>query len=388
MQKLKNTILLFIILISIALVPTKKTDAQWFDVVQLPKELAADTIAFAVANQMISQFAAQTVNWINSGFQGNPSFVTDPGRFFLGIADNQVSRFLSGTALNSLCSPFDARVRIALARNYIQTTNTGVTSCSLSRIRDNYDAFIQDFNQGGWEGWFELTQNDANNAYGAYLSSQNMIYTSIGAQQKEYENQLDWGRGFLSFQRCEEVNEGGYGGVDCEIATPGSVIEENLNKALGVGQDRVMVADEINEVISALANQLVARALSSSGLLGSSAPSDDYLTGATTTPTRPPGSEGGTMTCNDDQTECEILITQPEPAEEPTICEIITRAVVTLQGQVTRLERELRELEILGCLPFDSQCRDNLRDKRDDVDDARSNLGLQLANALRNGCPL
>ena len=55
----------------------------------------------------------------------------------------------------------------------------------------------------------------------------------------------------------------------CVISTPGKVISEQLNKALGAGQDQLVAADEINEVISALIGQLANQALmGTAGLLG------------------------------------------------------------------------------------------------------------------------
>ncbi|MEK7462056.1 MAG: hypothetical protein AAB618_00570 [Patescibacteria group bacterium] len=55
----------------------------------------------------------------------------------------------------------------------------------------------------------------------------------------------------------------------CVISTPGKVISEQLNKALGAGQDSLVAADEINEVISALLGQIANQALTgAAGLLG------------------------------------------------------------------------------------------------------------------------
>lgn len=55
----------------------------------------------------------------------------------------------------------------------------------------------------------------------------------------------------------------------CVISTPGKVISEQINKALGAGQDSLVAADEINEVISALLGQIANQALTgAAGLLG------------------------------------------------------------------------------------------------------------------------
>ncbi len=191
--------------LSLFLLFPSEAKAQYVDLVQSVKEYVADPLAWAVANKVIEGVTAQTVNWINSGFQGNPAYVTNPGQFFLNVADNQASNFLSSTALNQLCSPFKAQVRLALVRNYLRDNQN--FSCTLSKISNNYDQFINDFNQGGWDGWFEMTQNDQSNPYGAYLQTQNALATNIGNAQENYKDQLNWGRGFLSFEKCKSGTE-------------------------------------------------------------------------------------------------------------------------------------------------------------------------------------
>ncbi len=244
------------------------------------KEYGLDTAAFLAINGIIKKITAQTVNWINSGFKGNPAYVQNPRQFFLGIADDQVSNFLSETNLSQLCTPFKANVRIALVKNYLSETNNKVYSCTLSRIANNYDGFMQDFSQGGWDSWYEVTQNDQNNPYGSYLDAQSKLNVEIGSKQTKYQKQLDWGKGVLSFERCKEENiitqedvdagyaEEGYAVGDCyddgtgdnmETVTPGGVIETQLNKVLGTGVSRIEVGDEINEIINALLSQLTNR---------------------------------------------------------------------------------------------------------------------------------
>jgi hypothetical protein len=45
------------------------------------KETVADGIAWAVAKLVVREMTTSIVNWINSGFKGNPAFVTDLGGF-------------------------------------------------------------------------------------------------------------------------------------------------------------------------------------------------------------------------------------------------------------------------------------------------------------------
>ena len=213
-------------------------------------------------------------NWINSGFQGGPAFVTDLKGFLLDIADAETAYFIEGTALEALCSPWRLDIKIALAMRQATPFEREVR-CTLSDIVANMDDFINgDFSQGGWAGWFELTTKPQNNPYGLYLIAASELDQRIaGAQQRETKL-LDWGNGFLSYKKCHTIRAAGpvQPGApvpveeDCEIVTPGTVIEEQLNNVLYSGQRRIEVADEFNEMVSALLNQLLQRLFG--GLLG------------------------------------------------------------------------------------------------------------------------
>ena len=281
------------------------------------KTFVIDPAARIILKTIIKKLTAQTVNWINNGFDGNPAFVSDPGQFFLDVGDTTASRFLSGTKLNTLCSPFKAQVRLALVKNYLNETSGQNFSCSLSKIKDNFDAFTQDFTQGGWDGWFEMTQTTSGNPYGAYFAAQQQLSIDVGTQKNKYQKQLDLGRGFLSFEKCKKGTEytqaqantlngavnnlpqstnNSYGNLpalpgattpnsttsstpvssdfkvgDCdpknkETVTPGSVIETQLQGALGTDLKQLELAKSVDEIASALITQLFSRVLSSTGL--------------------------------------------------------------------------------------------------------------------------
>jgi len=300
-QKIISATLIFSFLLPLIFLGSfKKTNAQWVvidpahigvstanvstNVSRSIKEYVADALAYMVPKIILRRLTAQTVNWINSGFKGNPAFITNPGQFFLDVGDQITSDFLSTTALNRLCSPFQLQVRVALSKNYLQEDPFGYT-CTLGRVADNYDNFINNFTEGGWDSWFQITQRSQNNPYGAYQAAQNELAVRIGSQQDKYQRQLNWGSGFLSYERCKpgtevaprnefgEIDEGVP--VDClpedkETVTPGKVIDDQLGKALGSSWSQLEAADEINEIINALVVQLTQQIINgaASGLRG------------------------------------------------------------------------------------------------------------------------
>ena len=328
------------------------------------KEFLGDGVANFIAKMIVKQLTAQTVNWINSGFKGNPAFVTNPEGFFLNVGDQMAADFLTNTSLNGLCSPFQAKIRLALVKNYLAETNKNY-SCTLGRLEQNFENFANNFDQGGWDGWFTMTQTTQGNPYGAYLDTKDQLSINLGNQAIKYQNQLNWGKGILSYEKCkkgatiinpartvdnaidpsqdpnsptnlqrqnivnyqnaidkakkayqaltlkttpvataaelnaaqaainqaqtnfdnyradhgisdEQLNstltniDSGLGEGDCapsdkETVTPGSVISNQLDSALGQTWGELVSADEINEIVSALMTQMISHVVGGIG---------------------------------------------------------------------------------------------------------------------------
>jgi hypothetical protein len=314
-----SAIMVFVVLFSLP----EKTNAQFGGIVFDPTvngsiigskatdvtKWGLDGLAWFAAKLAVQKLTAQTVNWINSGFKGNPAYITDPGSFFLGVADRTASAYLSdkSNAMNALCSPFRAKVRLALVKNYISDNQT--YSCSLGTLLNNYNSFTRDFSQGGWNAWFTMTQTNQNNPYGSYIDAKNQLSIEIGTQQAKYQQQLNWGQGFLSFETCRSgttyTKEDG--STDCDPAnkqtvTPGSVINSQLEKALGSGVDQLNAADSVNEIVGALVSELFSQVVGGigNGLRGASGgdpnftapppfnPGDIFNTPTPGSPTPPP----------------------------------------------------------------------------------------------------
>lgn len=235
------------------------------------KEYALDAVAYKMLDLIIQKMAASTISWINSGFRGSPAFVTDPSGYFKDIGDKVAGDFISKNQnLNFLCSPISIRVKIALAQNYSGYNETW--QCTLSDVYGNIDDFMNDFERGGWDKFFRLTQEAQNNPVGAYLQAEGSLARLVSQEVGEKQQELSWGKGFLSFQTCEryplalpgETQPSCIPGTE-KTETPGSVIESKLNSVLSIGDHKLAVADEINEIINALLNQLTNRIIGGIG---------------------------------------------------------------------------------------------------------------------------
>jgi hypothetical protein len=109
---------------------------------------------------------------------------------------------------NFVCSPFSAKVRLALIQSYLNTKTQN--KCSIGSVIKNWESFGTNFyGNGGWDGWFNLTQNSSNNPLGAYLEEKDSLNSSMNSKLQHYQNQLTQGNGFLSWETCADSGSSG-----------------------------------------------------------------------------------------------------------------------------------------------------------------------------------
>lgn len=257
-------------------------------------------IAWTVAKTAVQSLTQSIVNWINSGFEGSPGFITDLEENLGSLADAVAEDFLDGldqviennTGI-SVRSPFQDQIAGALRQEFYRTTSSygfdARNPYTLGRYSSDPEAFTRgDFRQGGFNAWFKLSQDRNNNPYGRYELAQNELWRRIDRQAQGRIEELRWGSGFLSWRgNCgphgrpsgsaqvshEAVHLGTKDNtLGCRIRTPGSMVEN----ALGIGVTspfrQLELADSVNEIVGALASQLVTQVIGGSGLSGVSRP--------------------------------------------------------------------------------------------------------------------
>ncbi len=221
-----------------------------------------NAIAWCLVNAIIEYIANATIAWANSGFNGNPAFVDNPEQFFTDLADQEAASFIQeivGQATNgaiNVCEPFKIQIAVNLSRAYGAQGQR--RACTLDGIVNNYNSFVNgSFKEGGWNGWFALTQNDANNAYGSYIMNNDLLYAKIAKQNNTANLELGWNKGFLSFQSCEDKKDKS----TCKTTTPGTLIQSSLEKTLGLPKDRLVLAEKFDQMVSAIVENLIRVAL-------------------------------------------------------------------------------------------------------------------------------
>lgn len=243
------------------------------------KEFLLDGIAYALVNQIIADMLNDIQKWAVTGFKGNPVFLTNPEKYFRGLADDVLGTFLNEVAGTNLCSvKWNKLISVALDINlgYRQRAQ-----CTFSDIGVNFDQFMNDFSKGGWGAWIELTTRQQNNPYGAYLLAADAAASRIGTVPQGILGkkllELQWGKGIISPTICtygskipngesEEVcldANGNFDNSQTTITTPGNIIESAINDTLGLTNKRIAAADEINETLVAVMYGLLVKTFSS-----------------------------------------------------------------------------------------------------------------------------
>ncbi|KKR39432.1 MAG: hypothetical protein UU18_C0013G0002 [Parcubacteria group bacterium GW2011_GWB2_40_8] len=262
------------------------------------KEYVLDGFAWTAINVLIDTFTDQIVDWINSGFEGSPMFLENPEQFF-GEFGNQLSgAVISDLNLEWLCDPF-GKFSFSLDL-FLPGTSKTKYRCTFEDVVDKFEEGLgrsfsdwididininqenivreygSDFRNGGWGMWL-FTSNPKNNKAGAFGMAYNDAIKEAqkGREQEKFGAQL--GRGFLGIRQCVKYSEptslgNNYNAFDpvsspstapistCaeyKTTTPGAIVQGKLDKTLGGDEGRLQVADEIDEIIGALATQLV-----------------------------------------------------------------------------------------------------------------------------------
>ena len=240
-------------------------------------------LAIRLANAMLFNMTTSIVNWINTGFHGNPFFVQDLNSLLTDAADQAIGQFLEhDLGAGFLCQPFALQVRVAIAQSYLPYRER--TICTLSQIKYNVDGFIEGDNSGGWDNWLQVTTVPQNNMYGATILAQDELSKRLIDLEKVRKEKLSWSNGFLEVEVCTVAvdPETGMATLDAEkippndprcrdrkTNSPGRVVEQQLVNAMGSDMRRLEIAQDLDAIIGALATQLTSQIIGGAkGLLG------------------------------------------------------------------------------------------------------------------------
>ncbi|HBB49689.1 TPA: hypothetical protein DEQ22_03205 [Candidatus Nomurabacteria bacterium] len=161
-----------------------------------------------IARSLLQQMTQNTVNWINSGFHGNPLYLENPDSFFKDIAKYEIRNLVDMFGYDQLRYPFGKDFALNAIGAY-QRQLADNTQYSLSKVINDpifLDSFRNDFNVGGWNGFLINTQYQQNNYLGfQMLATEELARRVQGTSQtatQKVQTTLQQGMGFLSPKTC------------------------------------------------------------------------------------------------------------------------------------------------------------------------------------------
>ncbi len=212
-----------------------------------------DGIAYCIVNSLIQYISDATIDWINGGFKGNPVFVDDPSRIFKDLKEDTLNSFIDSFGDGFLCKDFSADIKLALIT---KERPRKIYNCTYDEAKEN----IQRLKEDGvftFSAWDEVTRNPQNNKTGAFLTIDSNFLAIKGEREDNLDREIGWGSGYLPWKDKDNPNS---------TISPGTAVQDFVERKMGLADDRLVLADEFDEVVDALVDQLVKQAVI--GLLG------------------------------------------------------------------------------------------------------------------------
>ena len=296
------------------------------------REQCLNGAAYSVAKSALQKLSDKTLNWIKSGFNGNPFYVRDTTSYMNSIRNEVLDDYLNNGATRQ------NRTFGNTLRSVIRRQTTGWDDGLANKVMNTpeaqqYEQFQNDFTQGGWDSFLNMD----NNPVGAYFDEVDQLSDQINEKKSNTKQELAQGNGFLSMKKCVEYANNNQGGstscqdnleaqaqqqyADCmalaasgqsqqdqaaseqicqtalsaaeaqaaqdcgtsttpsapsssakcvryETVTPGTVIADQAKSILGSTATQLINADSINEVLGSFFDELMNR-LFNDGLSGS-----------------------------------------------------------------------------------------------------------------------
>ncbi len=184
------------------------------------KEQCLDAIARYAVLKVIDKITLMTVEWINSGFQGNPFYPEDRPNFFEQIAKDEVTSFTGWFSINPADYPFGQIISETILLT-VQNRLQDNLKFSLNQVLQHnnqyasYSNFQARFSVGGWAGYTAFAQPN-NNVFGNYLMANNHLARQTAGTNinitKNFQQELNEGAGFLNQRECAKtaLNDSNY----------------------------------------------------------------------------------------------------------------------------------------------------------------------------------
>jgi len=197
------------------------------------REACFNGLAYTLAKNQLTSMTRETLNWINTGFNGNPLYVQN-----IRSLTNSIERNVIETGIQVLANgvfPYSGDFNRTIIQSYnggamngaenfllsLQSDlsafltdkdsyglgNTNQTLNAKARAINDNNRFANDFSVGGWDGWMALTQRENNNPLGFTMQAAQYLADRIDQQAGETKDEISQGGGFMSQKECITYND-------------------------------------------------------------------------------------------------------------------------------------------------------------------------------------
>ncbi len=230
------------------------------------KEFVGQFIANRLKKRMLDMIVDQIIVWINGG--GKPQFVSDWNGFLQDAFSDAVGEMIADKLGGAdLCAPFSVQMRMAF---YPVPKFSKQVKCSLNKIVKNINSFYFDFKKGGWPA-YRASWEPKNNFYGLYLVSNDELVNAALQKTNAAASEAEAASGFLSTKKCVQYDvQNSKRCLKWETTTPGTVIGNQVSKAIGSDIDFIVNSEDLSAYVGAIVDAAVNRLIKSGakGLAG------------------------------------------------------------------------------------------------------------------------
>ena len=259
------------------------------------KEYILDLLVRILARSLINALQAQIIGWITGNNGKNVGFAANLETELKDSLDASAGEIINKITGINFCGDINAYLKgwinigiggAGQVRPQLECTLTDI----LGNVQSSLKGFYSDFSNGGWDTFINVSLKPQNNPQGAFfITLDNILQKQARTGQSEQLN-LTANAGFRGLitkdeQNCEVVagtgDSGGTPETRCEtssrIVTPGRLAADQLEKTFGADLDYLNIADEIDEVITAIATTLISTLISGGkkGIFGSTDSASD-----------------------------------------------------------------------------------------------------------------
>ncbi len=252
------------------------------------QEKCFNGIAVALAKRQLTLMTKQTMNWVNSGFNGDPMYVTNVTSLLDSVSgeilQNELAKLGEEGSIDHPYGRDFARSQI-LAQRYKGNINNALRQDLTDYLKPGAtpESFSEDFSEGGWDGWFAFTQKPENNPLGFTIKATELIGRKRNEAVQQTADEIARNGGYLDQKECaewagEDDTQNPDGSPKClqwKTVTPGSNIKTKVDTHLNTPERQIELVKTIDDALNSLFAVLLNK-FTTQGLYGLRSADNDF----------------------------------------------------------------------------------------------------------------